>query len=323
LCRISAAWFSRERTRTNRIEGRVTASQIGVGFGSVESLLGIKLLRRGSWEVDMRYASITDRLPDLGSEKWKIHLRGRETRARGKPVIELTIGEPAVDPDPQLLDVCECGPGARATPTAAASHRSLPHWRRSTRAEPAREITEQNVLSFPGTQTALFPAMLGLVEKGDKVLVPDPYYATYEALAHGLGAELVPVPLEPTNGFHLRPEVIEAAIAPRCRFLLLNSPHNPSGAVLSRAEIAAIGELRRKHDLWITNDGVYEDLTFAAAFASPLDIEFAAGGRGYGGSDPGVAGDRRRREAPDSVRDASQLGHQRPVLDAAAARRRP
>jgi arginine:pyruvate transaminase len=226
-------------------------------------------------EVDLHYASITDRLADLGSEKWQIHVRGREMRARGKPVIELTIGEPDVDPDPLLLDVCESAmrtgrtrySNGRGEPSVLAAL-AQKYTRRS-----GREITEQNVLYFPGTQTALFAVMLGLVEKGDKVLVPDPYYATYEALVRGPGAELVPAPLAPANGFHLRPEDLEAAIVPGCRVLLLNNPHNPSGAVLSRPEIAAIGEICRKHDLWIVSDEVYEDLTFGAAFASPLDFE--------------------------------------------------
>lgn len=223
----------------------------------------------------MRYASITDRLADLGSEKWKIHLRGREMRALGKPLIELTIGEPDVEPDPLLLDACDTA--MRAGRTRYSNGRGeapiLAALAQKYTRRTGREITAQNILCFPGTQTALFAVMLGLVENGDKVLVPDPYYATYEGLVRGPGAELVPVPLEAANGFHLMPEDLEAAIVPGCRVLLLNSPHNPSGAVLSRAEIAAIGEICRKHDLWIVSDEVYEDLTFGAAFASPLDIE--------------------------------------------------
>lgn len=226
----------------------------------------------------MRYASITDRLADLGSEKWKIHLRGREMRALGKPLIELTIGEPDVEPDPLLLDACDTA--MRAGRTRYSNGRGEPPILAALAQKytyrTGREITAQNILCFPGTQTALFAVMLGLVENGDKVLVPDPYYATYEGLVRGPGAELVPVPLEPANGFHLRPEDLEAAIVPGCRVLLLNSPHNPSGAVLSHAEIAAIGEICRKHDLWIVSDEVYEDLTFGAAFASPLDIESLA-----------------------------------------------
>lgn len=223
----------------------------------------------------MHYASITDRLADLGSEKWEIHLRGREMRALGKPLIELTIGEPDVSPDDRLLDACSAA--MRAGRTRYSNGRGEPPLlaalaRKYTRRS-GREVTERNILCFPGTQTALFAVMMGLVEKGDKVLMPDPYYATYEGLVRGPGAELVPVPLSVANGFHLRPQDLEAAIVPGCRVLLLNSPHNPSGAVLSRAEIEAIGEVCRRHDLWLVSDEVYEELTFGADFASPFDIE--------------------------------------------------
>lgn len=222
----------------------------------------------------MRYASITARLADLGSGKWRTHFRGRQLRDAGKPVIELTIGEPDIAPDARLLDACTAA--MRAGRTRYSNGRGEPdlldaiaakYTRRS-----GRKITHDNILVLPGTQTALYTVMTGLVEAGDKVLVPDPYYTTYEGVVRAPGAELVPVPLRAEDGFHLRPEALEAAITPDCRVLLLNNPHNPSGAVLSRAEIAAIGEICRKHDLWIVSDEVYEQLIFGGDFASPFDI---------------------------------------------------
>lgn len=222
----------------------------------------------------MHYASITDRLADLGSAKWAIHVRGRQLRAAGLPVIELTIGEPDLDPDPTLLDVCASA--MRSGRTRYSNGRGEPSLVEALAGKYSRRtgrtITSDNILCFSGTQTGLFAVLLGLVEQGDKVLVPDPYYATYEGLVRGPGAELVPVPLDPVNRFHLRARDLEAAIQPGCRVLLLNSPHNPSGAVLTREEIAAIGDVCRKHDLWIVSDEVYEELTFGAPFASPLDI---------------------------------------------------
>lgn len=222
----------------------------------------------------MRYASITDRLASLGSEKWGIHLRGRELASQGKPVIELTIGEPDLPPDARLLDACAAS--MRAGRTRYSNGRGeaavLAALARKYTRRTGREITGENILCFPGTQTALFAAFQGLVEAGDKVLVPDPSYATYDSVVRAPGADVVPVKLHANNGFHLRAADLEAAIAPGCRALLLNSPHNPSGAVLSRAEIAAIGEVCRKHDLWIVSDEVYEELSFGAPFVSPLDL---------------------------------------------------
>jgi arginine:pyruvate transaminase len=113
--------------------------------------------------------------------------------------------------------------------------------------------------------------MLGLVEAGDAVLVGDPLYATYDGVIRATGAERIAVPLRPENGFRMQAADLEAAITPRCRVLLLNTPHNPTGAVLTAEEIAALGAVCRKHDLWIVCDEVYEQLVFGGTFASPFD----------------------------------------------------
>lgn len=220
----------------------------------------------------MRYASITDRLASLGSEKWAIHAEARRMKAAGKPIIELTIGEPDVPPDPALLAEAVRAMHAgryrysngRGEPSVVAALVRKYRQRRE-------DVTEENVLCFPGTQTALFAVMLGLVEAGDAVLVGDPLYATYEGVIRSAGAERVAVPLRPENGFHMTAADLEAAITPACRALLLNTPHNPTGAVLSAREIAEIGAVCRRHDLWIVCDEVYEQLVFDAAFASPFD----------------------------------------------------
>ncbi|SEI52522.1 arginine:pyruvate transaminase [Cribrihabitans marinus] len=102
----------------------------------------------------------------------------------------------------------------------------------------------------------------------------DPLYATYEGVIRASGAAMVPVPLRPEDGFRLQAEDIAARITPRSRAILLNTPHNPTGAILTAEDIAAIGALAREHDLWIVSDEVYEDLVFdGATFVSPLAFE--------------------------------------------------
>ena len=112
---------------------------------------------------------------------------------------------------------------------------------------------------------------MALVETGDEVLAGDPLYATYDGIIRSTGAHRVSVPLIPANGFRMRAIDVEKAVTPNTRALLLNTPHNPTGAVLSRNEIGEIGEVCEKHDLWIISDEVYEDLIFDKAFASPYD----------------------------------------------------
>ena len=221
----------------------------------------------------MRYASITERLSDLGSEKWALHVKAREMAAAGADIVELTIGEPDIQPDAELLKTCRDAMFAGRTRysngrgEASVVNAIIAKYAART----GRAIAAENVLCFPGTQSALFAVMLGLVESGDAVLVGDPFYATYEGVIRATGANRVSVPLRAQDGFRMRPEDLEAAITPASRVLLLNTPHNPTGAVLSRDRLAAIGAVCRRHDLSIICDEVYEHLIFDGDFASPFD----------------------------------------------------
>ena len=222
----------------------------------------------------MRYASITDRLADLGSGRWAVHKAARQMKQSGEDIIELTIGEPDVAPDKALLDeASRAMHSGRIRYSNGRGEPSVLDALVKNYAKRRRDVTDENFLCFPGTQTALFTVMAGLVEKGDGVLVGDPLYATYEGVISSTGAHPVYVPLRPENRFHLQAEDLERAITPECRVVLLNTPHNPTGAVLTVDEIAAIGEVCRKHDLWIVCDEVYEQLVFDnTSFASPFDM---------------------------------------------------
>ncbi len=136
-----------------------------------------------------------------------------------------------------------------------------------------RAIGEDQFIYLPGTQTALFAAMLATIEDGDEVLMADPYYATYEGVIAAAGGIPVPILADPDHGFHLKAEDLERAITPRSRVLLMNTPSNPTGAVLSRAQIEKIGKVCEKHDLWIISDEVYATLTYGnTVFSSPFDV---------------------------------------------------
>ncbi|WP_105384865.1 pyridoxal phosphate-dependent aminotransferase [Neorhizobium alkalisoli] len=222
----------------------------------------------------MRYASITDRLAHLGSGRWALHLTARRMKAAGEEIIELTIGEPDVAPDKALLD--EAARAMYAGRTRYSNGRGEPPVLKALIEKYSKRrpgVTERNFLCFPGTQTALYGVMTGLVEAGDGVLVGDPLYATYEGVIASTGAHMIPVPLRPEKKFHLQAEDLERAVTPEARVLLLNTPHNPTGAVLTAAEIVKIGEVCRRHDLWIVCDEVYEQLIFEGTpFASPFDL---------------------------------------------------
>ena len=221
----------------------------------------------------MKFAPISDRLAGLGAAKWAVHSESLKRAALGQPIIILSIGEPDLPPPAKVLDQATksmrsgrtryaAGQGEPEALLAIANHLS----KRS-----GNPVTPEQVLYTAGTQNGLCTALFTLVQAGDEVLVPDPYYATYEGLVAASGATFVSVPTSPDNGFHVTAQAIENAITPRTKVLLLNNPSNPTGAVLSVEEIDAIGEVCERHDLWIICDEVYADMTFDGTFCSPFD----------------------------------------------------
>ena len=223
----------------------------------------------------MKYAAILDRLSGLGGAKWEIHARARQMKTEGHQIIEFTIGEPDVPCPDSLLEVA-----ARAMHsgrTGYSNGRGEPQLLRALAARMTarrgRPFGPEHIMGFPGTQTTLFAVLMALAETGTEVLVGDPMYATYEGLIRATGAVPVPVALRPERGFRLDPADLAAAVTPRSRVIFLNTPHTPTGAVLTRDDLQAIGEIARAHDLWILSDEVYEDLVFpGVAFTSPLDL---------------------------------------------------
>lgn len=221
----------------------------------------------------MRYAAITERLADLGGEKWAVHNAARQKQRAGGEIIELTIGEPDIPIDPALIEACHAsmlrgrthysnGRGEQGL-LEALVEKYLPRY---------PDITTDNILCFPGTQTALYAVITALADAGDGVLVGDPYYATYAGVIRASGALLQPVPLTLDKGFIMQPEDLRAAVTAESRVLLLNTPHNPTGSLLDRKTLTALGAIAMDHDLWIVCDEVYEDLIFEGDFASPLEI---------------------------------------------------
>lgn len=221
----------------------------------------------------MKHSAITERLAGLGGAKWEVYQKAKDLVAEGRDVIEMTIGEPDVPT-----------PGALVDATVASLHRGRTTYS-SGRGEAGlcaalaerythrtgRAISDDQILCFPGTQTALYTVLMGVAETGGEVLVGDPMYATYEGVIRATGADVVPVPLRSENGFRISADDIAARITPRTSALLLTTPHNPTGAILTGADIEAIGKLAIAHDFWIISDEVYEELIFdGSEFTSPL-----------------------------------------------------
>jgi N-succinyldiaminopimelate aminotransferase len=120
---------------------------------------------------------------------------------------------------------------------------------------------DAEVLVTAGATEGIAAALIALLEPGDEVIAFEPYYDSYAACVAMAGAARVPVTLRPP-GFRPDLAALRAAITPRTRLILLNTPHNPTGAVFSRAELTGIAELACEHDLLVVSDEVYEHLIF-------------------------------------------------------------
>jgi arginine:pyruvate transaminase len=221
-----------------------------------------------------RYSALTERVAGRGAGAWGIQQEALKLRAAGADVITLTIGDPDQAPPEVLIE---------ATVTALRAHRTgyarligMPALREVIAARHAartgQSCAADNVVVVPGAQGGLYCAMQCLAGLGDEVVVLEPTYATYEAVIGASGATMVTVPLVRERGFHPDLEAMAAAITPRTQVVWINSPHNPTGAVFTAEEIAAIAELCRRHDLWLLSDEVYEDLAFARPHVSPWSL---------------------------------------------------
>ncbi len=155
------------------------------------------------------------------------------------------------------------GPGVPELRTAIAAHQ-LRRYRLSY--DPDTEV-----LVTAGATEAIAAALLALVEPGDEVVALEPYYDSYAASIAMAGGRRVPVTLRPHEGrFRLDLDELRAAVTDRTRLLLVNTPHNPTGTVLTRAELAAVAELAVERDLLVVTDEVYEHLVFDDAEHLPL-----------------------------------------------------
>ncbi len=212
----------------------------------------------------MRFSSLVDRLDAPGGAAWHIHHEARAAEARGEDVILLSVGDPDFDtPAPiveRAVEALRAG-DTHYTPIAGrtALRQAVADLQQRRTGVPTKA---ENVMMVAGAQNGLFACALSLLDPGDEVLVLEPIYATYEATLAAAGARIVRIAASPDNGFRPAVDALANAITPRSRAILVANPNNPTGIVMSAAELAAIAEVARRHDLWIVADEVYESLVF-------------------------------------------------------------
>jgi aspartate/methionine/tyrosine aminotransferase len=210
----------------------------------------------------------------LGTETaFEVLARARVLESQGRNIVHLEIGEPDFDTPAHVVEA-----GVRALQTGHT------HYGPSPGLPPLREVIAAhvtktrgvpcgpaNVVVTPGGKPIMFFAMLALVEPGTEILYPNPGFPIYESMINFCGGTPVPVPLRESRQFSVDVEEIASLLTPRSRLLILNSPQNPTGGVMPKADVAALVEVLRKWpDVVVLSDEIYSDILYEGEHASVL-----------------------------------------------------
>jgi len=191
--------------------------------------------------------------------------RARELRAAGVDILELAQGEPDFNTPDHVIEAAYRAMKEGQTHYTPAD--GTAELKAAITAKFQREngvvFKPENISAGAGGKQVLHNALMATLDPGDEVLIPAPSWAAYADITHYAGGVPVWVPTRAEHGFKLQPEELEATVTPRTRWLMLNSPSNPSGAVYSEAELRAlVAVLERRPHVWVIADDIYEHVLF-------------------------------------------------------------
>jgi aspartate aminotransferase len=220
--------------------------------------------------VSARIGGITE------SATLAVDAKAKALKAAGRPVIGFGAGEPDF-PSPDYvveaaIAACRDPRNHRYTPTAG-----LPELREAIAAKTARdsgyEVLASQVLVTNGGKQAVYEAFATLLNPGDEVLLPAPYWTTYPEAIRLAGGVPVPIPADEAQGYLVTVDQLEAATTPRTKILLFCSPSNPTGAVYRPEQVREIGEWAARRRLWVVTDEIYEHLVYGDARFASMPVE--------------------------------------------------
>ena len=200
----------------------------------------------------------------MGQPMFQVIDAVKKLEQAGRDVVHFEIGEPDFETPEHIV-------AAGISALDAGETHYVSSWGISDFIEASRRATEKSrkfvpdidqVLVTPGANIAIYMAIVCLMEPGDEILVPDPGFPTYLASARAAGVTAVPYALDPDDDFRLNADNLEAAITPRTRMIIVNSPSNPTGAVTAESELRKIYSLAERHDLFIFSDEIYARMVF-------------------------------------------------------------
>ena len=208
---------------------------------------------------------LADRMLSIGTESaFEVAARARALEATGRSVIHLEVGEPDFDTPVNVREAAKRAidagkthyppfPGIPELRAAIAADTAV---RRGFAPDPA------NVFVTIGGKGVMYYAILALVNPGDEVIVPDPGYPIYESVTRFVGGVPVGIPIRQENAFRLDPDELASLVTPRTRLIVINSPANPTGGVLTRGDLERIAEIALRHDLTVLSDEIYSRILY-------------------------------------------------------------
>ncbi len=204
---------------------------------------------------------LAERMSRLGTETaFEVLARARALEAAGREIIHLEIGEPDFDTPEFIRKAAQKAMDAGFTHYTPAA--GLPEVRRVVAEHLSKKLgvsfKAENIVITPGAKPIMFLSILALIETGEEVIYPNPGFPIYESAVNFVGGKAVPYPLEEKNGFRVDGERLKKLVTGKTRMLILNSPHNPTGAVLGKGELEGVYEvIKNREDIWVLSDEIY------------------------------------------------------------------
>ena len=209
----------------------------------------------------------------LGQPMFKVLDRVQELERQGRDIVHFEIGDPDFDTPRNIIDAaCDSLKSGETHYTSSMGLHDLRVAICNT-TEISRKFRPdiEQVLVTPGANIAIYYAVRCLVDSGNDVILPDPYFPTYRSVIEFCGVNPIYVPLKEENGFRMNPGDIEDRITDKTQLIIVNSPHNPCGSVMTKDELDAVFNIAEKHNVYLLLDEIYSRLIYdkEAEFYSP------------------------------------------------------
>ena len=222
----------------------------------------------------MQFSSLLDRFNE--PETLKMAKLGRELRAKGIDIIDLSLGEPDFDTPQHIKDAA-----IKAINDNFSHYTPVPGFLDLREAVCTKLLRDnnlvyqpENVVASTGAKQSLANAILALVDEGDEVIIPTPFWVTYSELVKIARGKVVQVQTDSENCFKISPAQLEAAITSNTKLFMFSSPCNPTGTVYSKQELSALAEVLEKHpNIYILSDEIYEYINFIGKHESIAQFE--------------------------------------------------